>query len=393
MAEPREIRSLNTLRGLAALMVAGFHAPMLFGVKAWLPHAYLAVDLFFVLSGFVMAHAYGGRIAEGLSFGRFAQLRLARLYPLYAFATLAGFALLMLKASQGFAVFRLEMVQALGLNLALAPAPMAAAFRPDGAAFPFAVPAWSIFWELVLCAAFYLWARHVRRGAWLIAAAGAVVLGAVAGHFDTLDGGWTWSGFWIGGLRALYAFSAGVAVQRLVRARLTSGTATPKLADIGIRLLGLAALAYIIGAPHANGLVELAIVGLVLPLAIGAVALSRSPLIENRLGDLVGAASYSVYMLHPVLIELTVAVLNRAPHLSPSAQRFFGSAWMIGLVVAAFYCWKWFETPARRLLSRPISLPGLAPGSAVQRVQGAAKVRDQVVGALKPHVQAEQRAA
>jgi peptidoglycan/LPS O-acetylase OafA/YrhL len=390
MAAPREIRSLNTLRGLAALMVAAFHAPMLFGVQAWLPHAYLAVDLFFVLSGFVMAHAYGGRIAEGLSFPRFAQLRLARLYPLYAAATLAGFALLVLKATQGFAEFRPETLQALGLNLALLPAPMADAFRPDGAAFPFAVPAWSIFWELVLCAGFYLWARHLRRGAWIIAAGGAVLLAMVAGWSDTLDGGWTWNGFWIGGLRALFAFSAGVAVQGVVRTQLAEGRTVSKAAELGVRMLGLAALAYVVAAPKANGLVELGIVGLVLPLVIGACALSRSPLIENRLGDLIGAASYSVYMLHPVLIEVTVAVLNRAPRLSANAQILFGCAWMAALVVAAYLCWKWFETPARRLLSGRIAL-GWTSGA--QAVQDAAQVRDQVLGRLQAHMQAQKRAA
>lgn len=392
MAEPREIRSLNTLRGLAALMVAAFHAPMLFGVQAWLPHAYLAVDLFFVLSGFVMAHAYGGRIAEGLSFPRFAQLRLARLYPLYALATVAGFGLLLLKASQGFAEFRPEVVQALGLNLALLPAPMANVFRVDGAAYPFAVPAWSIFWELVLCAGFYAWARHVRRGAWMIAAGGAVLLAMVAGRFDTLDGGWTWDGFWIGGLRALFAFAAGVAVQGLVRRQLESGIPTPRVANIGVRMLALAALAYVIGARETNGLAELAIVGVVLPLVIGACALSRSPLVENRLGDLVGAASYSVYMLHPVLIEVTVAVLNRAPQLSAKAQFLFGSAWMLGLVAAAFFCWKWFETPARRLLSRRIDLvPSWASG--LQRIERAPQVGDQVGVGFQPDMQAQKRAA
>jgi peptidoglycan/LPS O-acetylase OafA/YrhL len=178
-----------------------------------------------------------------------------------------------------------------------------------------------------------------------------------------------------------------VAVQRLVRPRLAAATPTPKFVDIGIRMLGLAAIAYVIGARQANGFIELAIVGAVLPLAIGAWSLSRSRLIENRLGDVIGAASYSVYMLHPVLIEVTVAVLNRAPHLSDAAQRLFGCAWMVGLVVAAFLCWKWFETPARRLLSRRVRF------SAGQGVQPAPQIRDQVAGRFQAHVQPEQRAA
>jgi peptidoglycan/LPS O-acetylase OafA/YrhL len=351
MAEPREIRSLNTLRGLAALSVAAFHAPVLFGLKGLLPHAYLAVDVFFVISGFVMAHVYACRIEQGLTFQRFAQLRLARLYPLYAVAMLAGFCFLMLKISQGFGVFRPEMFSALGLNLAMLPAPMAERFHPDGGAFPFATPAWSIFWEIVMCGLFFVWSRRGGRGAWLIAAVAGVALAAVAGHFGSLDGGWTWNTFWIGGLRALFAFSAGVAVQHLVRQRLADDKPAPKALVLAARISGLAALAYVAAGARTDGLIELACVVLVAPLCVGVCALSRSAWLENRLGDLVGAASYSIYMLHPILVEVSMAALNRLPSLTPLQHRLFGVAWMVGTVAASYVCWRLFETPARRLIS------------------------------------------
>lgn len=372
MADPREIRSLNTLRGFAALAVAAFHMPMMFGVKSLLPHAYLAVDLFFAISGFVMAHVYAGRIDQGLSFGRFAQLRLARLYPLYAVAAVGGFAFLMLKVVQGVAAFRPEMLSALGLNLVMLPAPMAGAFRPDGAAFPFATPAWSIFWEMAMCGLFFLWARHLRRGALVVAGLAAVALALVAGRHGAIDGGWTWDNFWIGGLRALYAFSAGVAVHGLSKARLAASRPAPKVLALAARIAGLAALAYILASTRTSGLTELACIVLVGPLCVGVAALSRTAWLENRVGDLLGAASYSVYMLHPLFVDVGMAVLNRLPHLQPKLQAAFGLGWMAALLAVSCLSFKLFETPARRWASSLRLAPRRA--SAPQGVQAAPQV-------------------
>jgi peptidoglycan/LPS O-acetylase OafA/YrhL len=89
------IRSIEGLRGAAALMVALFHvyvygrwggAPADWGV---LQHAWLFVDLFFVVSGFVMAQAYGDRIDGGGPFAAFMARRFFRLYPLHIVTTLA----------------------------------------------------------------------------------------------------------------------------------------------------------------------------------------------------------------------------------------------------------------------------------------------------------------
>ena len=86
----RTFVALDGLRGVAAIMVALRHAPFLWAVPAtptgWMKNSYLAVDLFFVLSGFVLEHAYGRRFREGMSVGTFMLARLQRLYPLYALA-------------------------------------------------------------------------------------------------------------------------------------------------------------------------------------------------------------------------------------------------------------------------------------------------------------------
>lgn len=89
-----EIRALTGLRGIAALYVVFFHAngqyrmPEL--IRPFIRHGYMAVDLFFILSGFVMAMTYAGLFENGFCFKSFKQfllLRLARIYPLFALMT------------------------------------------------------------------------------------------------------------------------------------------------------------------------------------------------------------------------------------------------------------------------------------------------------------------
>ena len=97
MSGARRVASLDGLRGVAALMVMAFHFNLFFLPQAgfstivpFLNRAYLAVDLFFLLSGFVMAHVYGRQLAANREahWRRFVLARFARLYPLFAIATL-----------------------------------------------------------------------------------------------------------------------------------------------------------------------------------------------------------------------------------------------------------------------------------------------------------------
>jgi peptidoglycan/LPS O-acetylase OafA/YrhL len=94
MSHARRIPCLDGLRGIAALVVVLYHFNGLFLPQARLPHlerAYLSVDLFFLLSGFVMAHVYGNAMAADWrsAWPDFAIARFARLYPLFVTATLA----------------------------------------------------------------------------------------------------------------------------------------------------------------------------------------------------------------------------------------------------------------------------------------------------------------
>lgn len=76
--------SLESLRGVAALLVALSHSSFLYGQQhVFIANAGVFVDFFFVLSGFVMAFAYFDKVREGMPFSRFILLRFGRLYPLH----------------------------------------------------------------------------------------------------------------------------------------------------------------------------------------------------------------------------------------------------------------------------------------------------------------------
>jgi peptidoglycan/LPS O-acetylase OafA/YrhL len=101
----REIRALTGIRGIAACWVVAYHfwnsfIPQVVYIPVATPiihRGYLAVDLFFCLSGYIMAETYSGLFrSERLSaaYGKFLARRLARIYPLYVACIIAEFVLM-----------------------------------------------------------------------------------------------------------------------------------------------------------------------------------------------------------------------------------------------------------------------------------------------------------
>lgn len=86
MKDDATIKSFEGLRGIAALLVAVYHFNGFLRQGSIVESFYLLVDLFFILSGFVIHRAYRDRLSSWREFAHFMIRRIGRLYPLHVFA-------------------------------------------------------------------------------------------------------------------------------------------------------------------------------------------------------------------------------------------------------------------------------------------------------------------
>ncbi|MFM5925106.1 MAG: acyltransferase family protein [Novosphingobium sp.] len=163
----RRLYGLDGLRGIAALLVLAMHT---FGFAG----GHLAVDFFFMLSGYVMARTYEQRLLSGtLSPGRFMVMRLRRLWPTMAIGATLGLAV---AALHGVAPENLAHAYAFALLMI-----------PASATLPYALnlPAWSIFYELVANALHGAVFVRLGRGALIaVTAAAGLTLAAICTRFE-----------------------------------------------------------------------------------------------------------------------------------------------------------------------------------------------------------------
>lgn len=207
---------LDGLRGVAAFAVILDHVP-----GGWLgdlvPGRYLSVDFFFVLSGFVLAHAYGRRLEAGWSPFAFMKARLIRLYPMYLMGLAIGMALAVLGALRGWIGPGWGDIAAVAaFSVLFLPTPPGTGFG-TGELYPANAPAWSLFFELVANVVYALVARFLSwRVMGLILVMGAVaVVVSLMRHTGTGGPGWLWPHLDAGLARVMYGFFAGVAIYRL----------------------------------------------------------------------------------------------------------------------------------------------------------------------------------
>lgn len=192
---------LDGLRGIAALCVLGYHLHTVFGGFTLFAHSYLAVDVFFMLSGYVMARTYEMRFAGGLAPLRFLLQRMGRLFLPMAVGATIGLI--------GFAI---------GGQIELARFAATLFFIPDlTLRDPFILnrPTWSIFFELAinLAHAAILW-RCRTRVIILCTLASAVILLALSWPVNHIALGNQNYDFMGGFARVGFAYGLGIVLYR-----------------------------------------------------------------------------------------------------------------------------------------------------------------------------------
>jgi len=345
-AEPHRYLALDALRGVAALVVVTLHARNGFAGLPDPRSGYLAVDLFFLLSGFVIASAYDARLDAALTWRAFLVVRLIRLYPLYLLGMSVGIATALLRMFAGAPPPEPGRVALDVLfGLAMLPSPTTIGTR-SASLFPLDPPAWSLFYELAVNIAFALGHRHLSRtmlrNAILVLA--LTMAGVALGH-GSVDVGNYWVNILQGFPRAALPFLVGVYLFRYGR-RIAPGT--------GAALAGaIAALVAVLMLDPGRWRVpfDLATVCVLFPLLVAVSARMSLSARAGRLAGQAGKVSYAVYIVHGPAIGLLYAVLRRV---APQAHedRLAGPA---VLVLAVLGCWavdRYYDVPLRRWLSR-----------------------------------------
>ena len=209
--ERHSFTTLDGIRGVAASAVVLYHFRDALGLP-FFKAGYLAVDLFFCLSGFVVAYAYGERLRTTLTFGQFARLRLIRLWPLIALGTLLSAAAIAWgQAVTGQSVLTPYWLAALALNLLILP--MLAG--SDHRMFFANPPEWSLFFELAVNIVYGFIARRLHDRWIALLLVGAYCLLAVGiVRWGTANIGWNRLQFGYGVARVTYSFFAGVLIFR-----------------------------------------------------------------------------------------------------------------------------------------------------------------------------------
>lgn len=353
---------LDAIRGAAALIVVVRHTSYFFG---WaLPTSHLAVDLFFMLSGVVIANAYEARLHAGLSAGRFLLIRLIRLYPFYLLGSVLGL-VPVLAARSGLPAQALQgdLSWTLGAAILMLPTLSGADL------YPLDTPAWSLFFELVANLFYALILRSLSGRLLLIlillcAAGLALVLGVTPGH--SLHGGFSPATMPAGAFRVGFSFFVGVALYRHGHG---VGNA-PVSAGDGARMRAVILVGTVVALLAASppvplrAVYELVAVTMLFPLLIGLAM--RCPLSGSgaRWAAVLGTLSYPVYVLHVPVARILNGVLAKGLHVPVEHWApYAGLAFLALFLPACLLADRWYDGPARArlgnlLLPKFSKLPG-----------------------------------
>lgn len=297
---------LDGMRGLAAFAVIVDHVPSE-ALRTILPGRHLAVDFFFVLSGLVLARAYGASLSVPGGVRRFLALRFVRLYPMYLlglFLGASGAAYTMLRGWIPFDPFDKSI--SLAANLFFLPSPVTIGAEIDNL-YPYDGPAWTLFFELIANGLWAFSAIFLKGRLRLILLA---VFAALAGYLvfvtPVLGAGWQWSYAHVGLARVLFSFLAGVTLHQLM-----TQYRLPRIPVIIPFCLFVFVLAFPVVESFRTAFDALVMIA-VIPVTVLLAARTNVVRPVAWICDWLGSVSYGVYIIHvPMFLWLAYAGLTQ----------------------------------------------------------------------------------
>lgn len=375
---------LDGLRGVAALVVLGYHH--FENYSSGIPannifcHGYLAVDFFFILSGFVIGYAYDDRWHK-MTLGSFFKRRIIRLHPLVVLSTLVGGMLFFYGMSDYFPLIhdakvgRVLLLMLLGCFMI--PVTPSLDIRGWNEFTPLNGNAWSLFFEYI---ANLMYALFIRRFSKLVLAVfvafSALLTLNLALDIDvfglvnndqlqayTVIGGWELNvkHMFIGMSRLLYPFFAGLLLSRMMKDQLSSKCEHIRQMGFARRGFWICSLIMVvvllmprIGEDGLyNGIYESVCILLVFPLVVflgGCCHVTgKSAKICKWLGDI----SFPLYIMqYPIVFGMQGAWTTMHPDATLSQTIFVNVSTFLFSIMVAWASLKLFDEPVREWLKK-----------------------------------------
>ena len=353
---------LDGLRGVAALMVVWFHIFEAFATSHLdqkINHGYLAVDFFFILSGFVIGYAYDDRWGK-MTTWEFFKRRLIRLHPMVVMGALIGAVMFYTQGCEVWDVTKISvgaLLFATLINMLMIPATIGSEVRGVGEMYPLNGPSWSLLFEYIGNILYALFIRRLptRALALLVGVAGCgLAWFSIWGPLGDLCVGFSMDTPNVTGgtLRLMFAFPAGLLLSRLfkptkVRGAFWIGT---------LAIVVLAAVPRLGGAENLwmNGVYDAVCCIVVFPLLVYLAASGETTdKVSCAVCKFLGDISYPLYMVHYPFIYLYYAWVKNndltfRDSLAGALTLFFGS------IILAYVLMKLYDEPVRRWLSRKL---------------------------------------
>lgn len=351
---------LDGLRGVAAITVVCFHLFEAYATShldQQLNHGYLAVDFFFILSGFVVGYAYDDRW-KTMKIKDFLKRRFIRLQPMVVMGAIIGAIMFYFQGCSVWDVSKVSigmLLLATLLNICLIPATPGFEIRGVGEMYPLNGPSWSLFFEYIgnILYALFIRKLSIRNLAIFVLLAGLGLASfSIFGPYGDICVGFslTDDNMVGGSLRILFSFPAGLLLSRIFKPVHIKGA-------FWICSLSVVVLLVIprVGDGESlwmNGLYDTVCFAFLFPLLVYLGASGKmTDKHTTRVCKFLGDISYPLYMVHYPFIYLYYAwVKNESLTFVQSLPG--ALALVIGNILLAYLCLKLYDEPVRKYLAK-----------------------------------------
>lgn len=359
---------LDGLRGVAALLVVWYHVFEGFQfagnkpVIDFINHGYLAVDFFFILSGFVVGYAYDSRWGKTLTLGGFFRRRLIRLQPMVIMGAVIGAASFLISGMERWdgthATLWLTFLAFVCGCLMLPALPgMPREVRGNGEMFPLNGPCWSLFFEYIGNIVYALLIRRLSTR--LLAVLSFALCCALAwfavtdqSGYGSIGVGWTVDRTNIlrGMLRMLCPFTMGILMSRLFKPLRQARGAFWTSAALLLIIFHIPYI-YSDGALSLNGVFEAACIIAVFPLVVWYAASGKTTdIASTRICRFLGDISYPLYIVHYPLMYAFYMWLIKTRQYTLYETWPAALAAVTASIILAWLCLKLYDMPVRKWL-------------------------------------------